>query len=559
MDISSVPAAADSNRTGRRRVAALFGLAMVALAATRIVATYDVFSETYDEGVHIAAGMELLDRGTFTYEPKHPPLARVAVALGPYLSGIRSQGNPSIWDEGRAIIHAVDADRTLFLARLGVLPFFLLACFTIWSWTRALAGEAEATIAVALFTLTPTVLAHAGLATTDMALTATLLTLCWVSSLWLSDATIGRSLLLGMAGAAALTSKLSSVPFFGLTVLLTLAIRWWFGRSTGEPILTRRHLQRVLIAGSAAFVCVWAIYRFQHGTLRGVPFPLTTLIQGMRDLVTHNERGQVTYLLGVTGFEGDWRFFPVGLAVKTPLTLLGFGLAGIWIVARRARRAKDWVLAVPLLLGTAVLAFAIPARINIGVRHVLPVFGVLAISAGIALVGSWRALRARPLGRALLAIIAVAGLLSTSRVHPDYLAYFNELGGAHPERILVDSDLDWGQDLKRLADTLQARGIDSVGLAYFGSALPEQYGVKHRVARQVSGDTMSGWFVISQTLRQRGLARLQRRQWTLLPDAYDWLDPHEPVTRIGKSLLLYNLPPKARPAAAAPPPASALD
>jgi len=530
---------------------------MVAVAATRIVATYDVFSETFDEGVHIAAGMELLDRGTFTYEPKHPPLARVAVALGPFLSGIRSQGDPNIWGEGRAIIHAVDVDRTLPLARLGVLPFFLLACFAVWSWTRALSGEEEAVAAVGFFSVTPIVLAHGGLATTDMALTATLLTLSWVWSLWLDEPTPGRSVWLGIAGAAALTSKLSAVPFFGLTLILTIAARRWLGRPSPPPLFTRPRVRQAVIVTATAFFCVWAIYRFQHGTLRGVPFPLTTLIQGMRDLATHNERGQVMYLLGETGFDGDWRFFPVGIAVKAPLTLLGFGLAGMWLLVRRARRANDWTLTVPLLLAAAVLAFAIPGRINIGVRHVLPVFGVLALCAGIALVATWRALRARPAARAAVALIAVAGLASTAKAHPDYLAYFNELGGTRPERILVDSDLDWGQDLKRLADTLRTRGIDSVTMAYFGSAQPERYGIRNARVREVPPDSISGWFVISQTLRQRGTARLQRRQWTIRADAYDWLDTYQPIARIGKSLLLYHIPPKPRQATALPAPRSA--
>jgi hypothetical protein len=547
MDISSNPGSAASTPRPFGR-AAIIAAAFVLLAACRIVTTYDVFSETFDEGVHIAAGMELLDRGTYTYEPKHPPLARVAVALGPYLTGIRSQGNPNIWGEGRAIIHAANADRTLALARLGVLPFFLLACFAIWSWTRKIAGEAEAAVAVGFFSFTPIVLAHAGLATTDMAMTATLLTLCWVASLWLQDPTPVRSAWLGIAGAAALTSKLSAVPFFGSALLLMLGVRWWLGRSTARPLLDRRHVQRALLAGIVAFVCVWALYRFQHGTLRGVPFPLTTLIQGLRDLATHNERGQAMFLLGETGFEGDWRFFPVGIAVKAPLALLGFGVAGLWLLARQARRANDWMPAVPLLLAVAVLAVAIPGRINIGTRHVLPVFGVLAMSAGIALVASWRALTSRPVTRAGVALVTIAGLWSTATVHPDYLAYFNELGGAHPERILVDSDLDWGQDLKRLADTLNARGIDTVALVYFGSALPQQYGIRFRNAHLASPDTLIGWLAISQTPRQRGRARLHRKVWTLEADAFAWLDRHTPVARVGKSMLLYNLPPHEPPA-----------
>jgi hypothetical protein len=530
------------------RTAPVFALALTVLAAVRIVATHGVFNETFDEGVHIAAGMELLDRGTFTYEPKHPPLARVAVALGPYLSGIRSQGQPNLWTEGRAVLRAGNTDRTLLLARLGVLPFFLLACFAVWAWTRRIGGDAEALVAVGFFSLTPAVLAHAGLATTDMALAATLLALCLAWSLWLGQPTPGRSVLLGVAGAAALTSKLSAVPFFGLTLLLTLAARWWTGRATGEAVVTRRQVRYGALAAVVAFLCVWTLYHFQWGTLRGVPFPLTSIVQGIRDTATHNRIGHVSYLLGTTQFDGDWRFFPVALAVKTPLALLGFGLAGMWVLARRARETNNWMHVVPLLVMVAILASAIPARINIGVRHVLPIFGVLAIAAGVAVMAAWRRLRGLAAGRTMLVVLAIAGLWSTARVHPDYLAYFNELAQPHPERILVDSDLDWGQDVKRLADTLRARGIDDVAMVYFGSADPARYGVRYRNALGASSDTLQGWFVISQTLRQRGTARLRRRQWTLRPGEFDWLDAHQPVARIGRSLLLYDLGRRGAPA-----------
>ena len=121
------------------------------------------------------------------------------------------------------------------------------------------------------------------------------------------------------------------------------------------------------------------------------------------------------------------------------------------------------------------------------------------------------------------------------------LAYFNEVAGAHPERILVDSDLDWGQDLHRLRDTLQSRGIDSVTMAYFGSAAPGLYGIP--VTRGYRrGDEVHGWFVVSETRRQRGDASLRGGTWTLYPDTFSWLDALPVEARIGKSLLLYRVP-----------------
>lgn len=520
----------------------LAAIVLVLLGTLRIVTTYDVFSETFDEGIHIAAGMELLDRGTFTLEPKHAPLGVLAVAFGPFASGVRSQGHKNKWTEGRAIIHAVpnQVDRTLALGRLGMLPFFLLACFGVWSWTRSLAGAPEAAAAVGLFTLSPPVLAHAGLATADMALTGTLVTLMWVAALWLERPTRWRSVALGLAGAAAMTAKLSSIPVFALSALLVLGAHAWWERRHRERVVSRDELRGLLIACVVGFLAVWTIYGFQHGTLRGVPFPLTTLIQGIRDARAFSEQGQMSYLLGQAGVGGDWRFFPVAISVKAPLTVLFFGLTGLVALLWQGLRQRDWRRVAPFVLAGSVLAVAMHSRLNMGVRHVLPVFAVLAIGGGIALIALWRNARRRALVRIGVAAAAVAGLLSTARVHPDYLAYFNELGNARPERILVDSDLDWGQDLKRLADTLATRGIDSVAFAYYGSAWPGQYGIAHREV--AIGDTVrDGYFVISQTLRQRGRATIRRRQWTLYPNEFRWLDGQEPVSRIGKSLLLYDL------------------
>lgn len=531
----------------------LLGLVLcLAIGAGRIISTYEVFSETFDEGVHIAAGMELLDRGRFTYEPKHPPLSRVAVALGPYLSGVRSQGVPNIWGEGRAIIHSVNADRTLFLARLGVLPFFMLAAFLVWLWARRLGGDGAALAAVFLFTTAPPILAHSSVATTDIGLLATLLGVLFAAMLWIESPTPTRSVWLGIAGAAALTAKLSALAFFGVALVLMLILRWWWGargdqeaggwvpRVSGWLTLTPLHVRRLLIIAPVAFLFIWSLYRFQVGTLRGIPFPLTTLIQGVRDLASHNDLGHASYLLGTAYADGNLLFFPVGLAVKTPLTLLALGIAGVVLLIRRSRATRDWQRAVPLLGALAVLAVSVPARINIGTRHVLPVFAVLSICGGLAAVWAWQRW-SRPVTRAAMAVVAAAGLWSTVAIHPDYIAYFNEVAGSHPERVLVDSDLDWGQDLRRLRDTLTARGIDSVSTAYFGSAVPEMYGipVRHKYTR---GDTVHGWFVVSQTRRQRGDAFLRKGTWTLFPDAFAWLDPIPVEARIGKTLLLYRVP-----------------
>lgn len=161
-----------------RTVSLLCVLLLAGIGAVRIIATYSVFSQTYDEPAHIAAGMQWLDKGLYTYETLHPPLARVAVAFLPFLDGLRSMGQNDTWQEmwrdGNEILHARGSYYwNLALARLGVLPFFLLATGVVWGWSRRLFGNTTALLATILFTTLPPILAHSGLATTDMALTAT--------------------------------------------------------------------------------------------------------------------------------------------------------------------------------------------------------------------------------------------------------------------------------------------------------------------------------------------------------------------------------------------------
>lgn len=128
--------------------------ALIGIGIVRIVLTYGVFNQTYDEPAHIASGMEWLDQGQYRYEFQHPPLARILVALGPYLAGSRSHGL-GMWQEGEAILHAGDYWSTLTVARMGILPFFVLACVIVWKWTRHLFGKPAGLVAVLLFSNLP--------------------------------------------------------------------------------------------------------------------------------------------------------------------------------------------------------------------------------------------------------------------------------------------------------------------------------------------------------------------------------------------------------------------
>jgi hypothetical protein len=514
----------------------LVALAVALLAALAVVATYDEFSHVWDEPAHIAAGMELLDTGRYTYELQHPPVARVATALGPYLDGVRSVGEQSIWDEGRALLYdAGDYDRVLFLARLGTLPFFLVGLAACWAWARHLFDEATALVAVLLLATAPPLLGHAGLAATDVALAAFGTASLFALALALEAPGPRRAAFVGLAAGLAFMTKFSALPFF--VVSFAAAVVW-------RPLASERRVsirsllgsgsRRGRVLGYVAFVAVcWAAYGFAvspfvpgWGVEQGYPNFATAIFDGMREVAGHNKGGHVAYLLGDIRTDGWWYFFPVMLAVKTPLPMLALGLAGIAMLFARSWRGNDWRPAAPGLFFLAILAFAMTSRINIGSRHVLILYPLLAIAGAHVAVTLARA--ARPLGPAAAVALLVWQASAPLVAHPDHLSYFNSLAGDRPERVTVSSDLDWGQDLKRLARELRARAVERVAIAYAGTADLARHGLpEHTVL--LPQQPVTGWIAISL------------RVLYMAPEGYGWLKAYEPVTRVGSSIDLYYI------------------
>lgn len=284
---------------------------LILIGTVRIAATYRTFSYTFDEPAHLACGMEWLSRGTYRYEDQHPPLARMAAALLPYLHGERSRGLPDMWQEGRALLNNAPTSGNLILARAGMLPFFWIACLSLYGLAHLLCGERSAFLALALFTMLPPILAHAGLATTDVALTAgmslALLGLLW----WVRRPDTKRAVLLGFAIAFAVSCKFSALPFLpaaALGLMLPLAI--------ARPAILRRirwrHLAQIALALGLAALLVWAVYRFSWGRVRGTgPIrPAPEFWGGLKSVRWHNRTGALSYLFGKLSQRDSFGFTP---------------------------------------------------------------------------------------------------------------------------------------------------------------------------------------------------------------------------------------------------------
>jgi hypothetical protein len=554
----------------------LAAAALLALLACALcISTYPTFGNFWDEPEHIAAGLVLIDRGEYRYDNQHPPLARLAAAIGPYLAGARFHGEPPPIGEaaGRELLYDSPAsyDTVLTLARLGMLPFLVLLLAASWLWVRRWYGTPAALLSLVFLVSTPVILGHAAVVALDVPVTAMTMLTLYLLLRWFQSPTIGAGLALGLAAGFAVATKMSAVPFIGISALTLLALRLlWLQRSPlswplqrrGAPLnwLLPRRLGTAALALLLALVVMLGIYgprlvylttpelapspaldflAGHHGALHDlayrfsarVPLPLGFLMVPTNFLGVewHNEHGHLSFLLGRTDLDGWWYFYPVALAVKTPLPLLLLGLCGLGLLARRGWREQNIYNIAPPACFLSILVFCcLYSHINIGVRHVLIAYPLLAIGAGYALLSAWRRWQA-PLAHAALAALLLWQVATLAFAWPDYLAYFNVLAGDHPERILVDSDLDWGgQDLRRLEHVLAARGVQQLWLGYQGTADLSREPLPHFTPLPPN-QPVSGWVAITMLTLQENQA------------GYGWLLRYQPVQRVGKSFNLYYI------------------
>jgi hypothetical protein len=552
---------ADAHLGDRSRVYGLALALVIAVALGRIVLSYGAVSQTIDEGSQTATGVEWLDQGTYLLNQENPPLARIANALGPVLSGAPAG------DTVEERVHVLDGDapypRTLYLARLGALPFFIAAALVTWWWGLRWFGPATGLAAALAFTTLPLALAHAGLATTDMAAAGTFAAALFAFTRWLETPSRGWSLALGVFTASALLTKFTAVLYLAVAAIPIVGL-WLLQRSRrpaeGETGIAFGRLLRGLALGACVLaILLWAGYRFSLGAIRSPEqrpyvfidqlagddeafrdfayavieapvFPAPEFFGGIGQMLAHRAEGHIAYLLGETNYEGFWLFYPVVFAVKTPLPFLAFLALGALASLRASRRDGRWLRLSPLLASAMMFASVIPSGVNVGLRHLLPMFPLLSVVVGAGVDG---ALRAAARGGWSIRLgasgLALWYLVTTLAAHPAYLSYFNELAGDRPEEITVDSDLDWGQDVGKLARELRAREIDRVHLALFTRVALDRFEWPAETIAMKADERPTGWIAAS-------LFRIKAERDVA------WLDEREPVARVGDSILLFWIP-----------------
>jgi hypothetical protein len=304
--------------------------------------------------------------------------------------------------------------------------------------------------------------------------------------------------------------------------------------------LVRERASSFAIAVGVCLFTVWAAYFFSFGKVPfwNVSLPAWEYFDGVHVALLHNSGGHPAYLLGEARSYGWWYYFPVALGVKTPLALLVLLGVGMGVCWRNRRRA---VFLMPLAFSLGILLPAMSGNVNIGVRHVLPVYLAFSVMASLGLVQlasvSNRRAWAGAAALALVLWLCAAGALH----HPDYIPYFNELVQGQPDRVLCDSDYDWGQDAKRLAARLRQLGATQVNYGYVDSpdnAFLETYPGLPQIKNIHPLHPAEGWTAVCPTMDHATQYGLEYRYPNIRP-WYTYLPVKERVGTID----LFYLPP----------------
>ncbi len=553
-------------------------------------------SPTYDEAAQLPAGISHW-RGDFRLFRVNPPLPRMISALPAMFTGhqedwaalnkvIESNSQKRVdFDIGRDFI-AVNGPRAFWLyiwGRWACVPLVTLGGWVVWRWSAELYGHAAGLLALIVWVFSPMILGHGSLMTPDVPAAA-----CGVLALhrymkWTCRGRWSDAYWLGLAGGMALLTKTTWL-ILGMPLLPLALLKVIWHRSL--PHSQRRgRIVQVLRQGVLAVTVAWCVlligYRgdgffqplgafpFQSAALTGqtlekgqtgnrfadsalgairVPLPQQYVL-GIDVQKRAFEDKPQSYLFGELRNGGWYHYYLVAVLVKTPIGwLLLLGSVFAVRLARRRRLPLRWgevCLLLPLL--ACVLLVSLQTGINKHLRYLLPAYPL----AMIWLSQVWPLLEGR-LARGFVIICCAWAVGSSLWIYPHSLSYFNELTGGPVggHRVLINSNIDWGQDLFFLKEKLRQRGWDRVSLAYWGRYDPRIAGIEFDVPPQRPLDRVPpGRYAISINFLQGYALTIPNGDGGLTTagrNAFAYFQELQPVDSAGYSILMYEVLPDPR-------------
>ncbi len=566
-------------------------LAALGLFATQDLLASPMKSAAFDEQYHLTAGYSYLRTGDPRLATTHPPLMGMLSGLALLSKKVNLPLDNPAWAAGDRFLFSDvflweandNGPALLIAARRPIILTGLLLLLGLFFFARQLIGMRASWLVLLLATFDPNLLSNARVVTTDLGLACFLLLALWRLWCWLEVRTLVNLLLTGLCAGLAMSAKYTGLFFWPSAFLITCLYPI---PSSTDLLATRRdpiwrRWVGLVAMGAVACGVLWVVYDFTFGFLpdKSLPVPLPAPFYWQQLINTYFrivglQGARYDFFWGEASNQGWWDYFPVALAVKTPLPLLLLFFGGLYSVTRQhhwRRTSVLWIL--PLLF----LALGLTGILTIGYRHILPAIPCMILLAGYTITppppsprqeGSCHGVESlsqldinvvsngvgstvrRWLPATIICGLALWLVVDSLRIWPHQEAFFNELAGDwyNWSNLLVDSNLDWGQDLPALRQKMDELGLNEVNLAYFGKAVPEQYGVRYRplpsYLRFVDGIELNaynpyqpepGWYAISASELRLGLFQPEN------VNLYAYFRSQRPVARAGYSIYLYHV------------------
>ncbi len=492
-------------------------------------------SVTMDEIIYIPAGYSYLTTGDYRLNPETAPLIKLIAGAPLLLLKPHLPLDHLSWLEADDINFAHqllyfqnnNTDRLVLAGRVPVILLGLLLGLIIYHFSSTLYGTKAGLFSLFLYTFSPTILSFTQLVSVDFGVTIFAYLAIFLLYLFLEKGGKNKHLLLaGLSLGLCVGSKHSGLLFFLVSYFLLFnhQFRKYYLLKERPTLPEIRNAKKMIkkYSLSLMIVALLALASLYHFT------EIATFFKGLLIQLSHNQHGHPSYLLGQHSTQGWWYYFLIAFLVKTPLAII-IMLIIVGLGARKRGKKsffnKEVYLLLPIL-ATVLLSFT--THINIGLRYILPIYPFLFTFLGQFILLK----RQNYLAKALLVGLPLWFLLANLSIYPDYLTYFNELAGGPSKghRILIDSNLDWGQDLKQLANYMKTNHQQAIKLSYFGYDRCEY---REITCEPLTCTPTTGFIGISIN----HLVGLSKEQAA----CFSWLRKEKPSTIIGNTIYLYQL------------------